>query len=132
MLSLRTRIAQLEAELATLRTAGHPAEAENNHDAEAVRGPQIEQARPLIHLFKDDATLSHIKNALDIKEENGKKPQLPDIVPGFKANPLNIGKHACSTLLIIGLSGHIESPSTREHRRSCRPVAQLIVAFGAS
>lgn len=133
VLSPWTRIAQLEAELATLWTAGHPVEAENNHDTEAVHEsePQTKQARPLLHLFEDDTTLSHIKNALTIKEENGKKPQLPDIIPGFKANPLNISKHACSILLVIGLSGHIESPSTREHYQSCWPVAQLIVTSGA-
>jgi hypothetical protein len=89
----QTRIAQLEAELATLRAARQPVEAGNIHNAELPREPQTEQARPLLHLFEDDATLARIKEALVIKDENGKKPLLPDIIPGFKANPLDIGKH---------------------------------------
>ena len=93
VLDPQDRIAQLEAELAALR-AVRPGQQTVSAETEALP-PIIPQVAPLLRLFEDDTTLSHFKNALAIKEESGKKPSLPEIVPGFKANALDLGRHHC-------------------------------------
>jgi len=87
--SPRTRIIQLEAELAVLQASNLPGDP-LHHSATRVLPVAAPQPEPLLCLFEDDATLARIKDAMTIKEESGRR--LPDIIPGFKANTLDLGK----------------------------------------
>jgi hypothetical protein len=47
---------------------------------------------PLQALFADQDTIDHVKVASTLSKDDGKKLVLPDVVPGFKASSLKVGK----------------------------------------
>ena len=60
-------------------------------NAETPSNPTSDPAHR--QLFIDNDTLAHIHSLALAKEEGNKKVTLPDIIPGFKASPLGIGKN---------------------------------------
>ncbi|CAA7270073.1 unnamed protein product [Cyclocybe aegerita] len=109
--------ARLRAEVEALRNASNPRvnPAEQQHPqqhpppqvieaASDLRAPQqveagaaaaaatINQAPTRQALYEDEATVARIRESLAARkeEEDARKPQLPDIIPGFKANALNL------------------------------------------
>lgn len=66
-----------------------------NNDAPAGPDATAQQQEPQRALFMDNAAAEHARAQLVAKaaEENApKKTSLPDIIPGFKASPLSLGK----------------------------------------
>ena len=49
-------------------------------------------AEPLTRLFEDDDTVSRFREVFSLGKEDSKKRILPDVVPGFKASALDLGK----------------------------------------
>jgi hypothetical protein len=44
-------------------------------------------------LFADQGTIDRARAAAAASKDNDKKPSLPEIIPGFKANPLDIREY---------------------------------------
>ena len=72
-------ITTLKARLATLEPTATQA-----HLASSTRLPLGDM------LFTDPATINHARAAATTSREEGRKLPLPDLVPGFKVNPLRV------------------------------------------
>jgi len=87
------RIAQLKAELATLRDVPPP-------PILTQQNAILPTTEPLIRLFEDNDTVSRFKEVFSLGKEDNKKRVLPDVVPGFKASALDLGKCFCHCFLL--------------------------------
>jgi len=90
------RIAQLESELAALKTTEPPVPTQQTQTPPLTTVPTTATRAPsptaVLRLFEDDDTVSRIKEAFNLEKDDNKKRVLPDVVPSFKANALDLGK----------------------------------------
>jgi hypothetical protein len=108
----RDEIARLQAQVAQLATTQNPAPQANQPSTNPVQagignvtrgtGAPVQQAAPHQPLFMDEAAAELARAQLiakDTEDPPAKKAALPDIVPGFKASPLSLGKCVATFLL---------------------------------
>jgi len=90
------RITQLETELAVLKAAQPPVPTQQTQTPSLTMVPTSASRAPspsTVHrLFEDDVTVLRIKEAFNLGKDDNKKRVLPDVVPGFKASALDLGK----------------------------------------
>jgi len=86
-------------------------------DAEETNGihpPANTLPDPLAALFADPATVDRARATAAAAHGDSKKVALPDLVPGFKANPLDASKYLPFTSSIPHRCIHTVAP----HRRA--------------
>ena len=80
-------------------------------------------------LFADQGVIDRARAAVVVANKSDKKPSLPDIVPGFKANSLDVREY-CVSLCSPPLSFHMGIYPTLFDARHLSTGVELLVARG--
>jgi hypothetical protein len=138
----RDEIARLQAQLAQLVTSQASIPQANQHGATPSQAgigstsgspnAPVQQANPQQALFLDEAAAEQARAQLIAKateDSPPKKAALPDIVPGFKASPLSLGKFLLPSSVVLVFHPGILLPMGHLYPNLPLPWSVLLCSF---